>query len=382
MNTWQTSTAGVNSGSKALVVGAGFGGLAAALRLCRLGYSVHLVERLSEPGGRARVFNKDGFIYDAGPTVITAPFLFEELFELFGKNLSSYAELVPVEPWYRILFEDSESFDYGGTVKDTLDEIERFSPEDQEGYLRLLAHSEKLFETGYEELGDHPFSSARDMVKAAPALVRLRGYLSVYGLTSRYLQNEYLRKVFSLQPLLVGGNPFDTTCVYSLIHFLERKWGVWFAMGGTGALVSALVKLAEEEGVEFEYGRTVEEIVIEGDRAVGIRSTDGKVSKADLVVCNADAPAVYRNLLPEAKRPSWPNKKIDRLKYSMGLFVLYFGTRKKYPEIAHHTIMFGPRYKELLADIFDSHSLADDFSLYLHRPTATDPSFPDFRFDV
>ena len=246
----------------AIVIGGGFGGIAASLRLRAKGYNVELFERRAEIGGRAQVFKLDGFTHDAGPTVITAPFLFEELFNLFGKKLSDYITLVPVDPWYRFYFPDGTQFDYGGTLEDTLSEIQKFEPGDTEGYLRLLKHSERIFEVAFDGLSDQPFHKFSLLFKTTPTLVKLKCYRTVWQLVSTYLKNEKLRQAFSIQPLLLGGNPFDTTCIYSLIHFLERKWGIYFPIGGTGALVQAFKKLMAEEGIKITTNSTIERIIV------------------------------------------------------------------------------------------------------------------------
>jgi len=359
---------------RALVVGAGFGGMAAALRLRARGYEVELLDRMPHPGGRAQVYERNGFIHDAGPTVVTAPFLFRELFELFGKRLEDYVKLVPVEPWYRYEFSDGRRFDYGGSLEHTLAEIARFEPRDVEGYRRLLKASEAIFDKGFTELADQPFHSFTKMMSLVPDLLRLRSYKSVYGMVKRHLHSPELRRAFSIHPLLVGGNPFDTTSIYSLIHFLERKWGVHFALGGTGSLVKGLSRLLDEEGVRFRPCSTVAEIVVEEGAARGVRLEDGTLLRADIVVVNGDPPFLYKNAIHAQHRRRWTDNKIGRLKYSMGLFVLYFGTRRKYEDVAHHTIVMGDRFQGLLDDIFHKQRLAEDFSLYLHRPTATDPS--------
>ncbi|MEM9801957.1 MAG: phytoene desaturase family protein [Planctomycetota bacterium] len=366
--------AAARAGATAIVVGAGFGGLAAALRLRARGYDVTLLDRCAEPGGRAQVYRRGGFTFDAGPTVVTAPFLFRELFELFGKSLDDYVDLVPVEPWYRYQFPDGRTFDYGGSLQDTLDEIARFEPKDVAGYERLVAMSEKIFDKGFTELADQPFHRFGEMLKTVPALLRLKSYKTVSQLVRGFISNEDLRQAFCIHPLLVGGNPFDTTSIYSLIHFLERRWGVHFPMGGTGALVGALAKLIEEEGIAFRGESTVERLVVENGAARGVVLESGERLSADLVVVNGDPPFLYRNAIEPRHRRRWTDKRIDRLKYSMGLFVLYFGTKAQYPDVPHHTIVLGPRFKGLLDDIFHNRVLADDFSVYLHRPTATDPS--------
>ena len=367
-----------SSSVHALVIGSGFGGVAAALRLRGLGLEVTLLERQPDYGGRARVFRRDGFFYDAGPTVLTAPFLFDELFALFGENRPDHIEFLPVKPWYRMIDHEGRNFDYGGTVEDTLREIAKFNPLDQRGYLRLLAKSRQLYETGFTKLAAEPFSSLTDMIRILPDLIRLRGDRTVYDRVCSHLHDPSLRMFFSIQPLLVGGNPFDTSCLYSLIHYLEREWGVWFPRGGTGALINALLSLGRRHGVQFRHSATADEILVRDGRAAGVRLTCGQTIEADLVVANADPPTVYRELIPSEHRRVWTDAKLSRRKYSMGLFVLYFATDRRYEDVAHHTILFGPRYRGLLDDIFRRGKLAGDFSLYLHRPTATDPSMaPD-----
>ncbi len=361
-------------GPRAVVIGAGFGGIAAALRLRARGYAVTLLDRLEQLGGRAQVYRRGGFVFDAGPTVITAPFLFEELFGLFGKRMADYLDLRPVTPWYRFAFPDGRVFDYGGTVEETLAEIRRFEPADQGGYRRMVEMSRRIFDKGFVELSDQPFHRLRDMLRVAPALLRLRSDRSVYGMVSRYIRHPLLRQAFSIQPLLVGGNPFDTTSIYSLIHYLERQWGVHFPMGGTGALVGGLGRLLEEEGIDVRLGAGVSRLLLDQRRARGVVLDSGEEVHSEIVVSNADAPFLYKEMVDRPVRKRWSDRRIERLKYSMGLFVLYFGTTRRYPDVAHHTIVLGERYKELLRDIFDRKILADDFSLYLHRPTATDPS--------
>jgi len=374
----QGAPAQIDTAPHAVVIGGGFGGMAAALRLRAKGYRVTLIERLKMLGGRAQVFTRDGFRYDAGPTVITAHFLFEELFTLFGKRMEDYVTLVPLDPWYRFRFPDGDTFDYGGTVEDTLAEIRRFEPADCDGYLRLLEHSEKLFNRGFTGLADQPFHKFSSMMAQAPALVRLGSYRTVSQMIAKFLKNEKLRQAFSIQPLLVGGSPFDTTSIYGLIHFLERKWGVHFAMGGTGGMVAGIARLMEESGIDIRLGETVSQIRLEGKRAAGVTLESGADIAADIVVSNADPMHLFNEMLPGKAMASSAKLKMKTARLSMGLFLLYFGTRKQYPNVAHHTIWLGERFRELLDDIFKKKRLAEDFSLYLHRPTATDPSFaPD-----
>jgi phytoene desaturase len=365
--------------SQVVVIGGGFGGIAAALRARKKGYAVTLIDRCPRLGGRAQVFERAGFKHDAGPTVLTAPFLFEELFALFGQSLHDHVKLVPLKPWYRFEFSDGNHFDYGGTLEDTLAEIRRINPDDVEGYRRLLEQSKKLYDIGFTKLSDRPFHSMAFMFAQIPHLARLGAWRTVWQMVCRYLKSDYLRQAFSIQPLLVGGNPFDTTCIYGLIHFLEQAHGVHFAMGGTGALVDALGTLMVEQGVEIKLNTTVTALTNQNGhiKSVEIETAEGQREslRCDYVISNADPVHLYKDLLPKQATKWTARFKADRWRKSMGLFVLFFGTNTQYPKVAHHTIWMGPRYKELLDDIFNRKVLADDFSIYLHRPTATDPSF-------
>jgi len=361
--------------SRVIVVGAGFGGIAAAIRLRAKGYSVTLVDRCNRLGGRAQVFEHGGYRHDAGPTVITAPFLFEELFTALGRRMEDYVCLAPLSTWYRFHYPDGSQFDYGGTIDDTLAEIAKISPSDCDGYRNLLKESERIYRVGFEQLSDRPFHRLSDMLAQVPAMLRLGSRRTVWQLVSRHLGHEKLRQAFSVQPLLVGGNPFSTTSIYNLIHFLERAHGVHFAMGGTGALVDGLGRLMREAGIEIRLATTVEAIETSGNRATGVRLESGERLSADLVVSNTDPAFLYNNMLGQADTQLSARLKARHARKSMGLFVLFFGTEGTYDELAHHTIWLGKRYKGLLDDIFRRKVLADDFSLYLHRPTATDPSF-------
>jgi phytoene desaturase len=359
---------------RAVIIGSGFGGLAAAVRLGARGYRVTVLEKLDAPGGRAYVFRQDGFTFDAGPTIVTAPFLLEELWALCGRRFADDVELRPMEPFYRIRFDNGEVFNYRGDVDAVRDEVARFAPGDLAGYDRYMRQSESIFRVGFEQLGHVPFDSWRDMARIVPEMIRLGSYRTVYGMVSRYIKDPRLRTVMSFHPLLIGGNPFTVTSIYSLISFLERRWGVYSAMGGTGSLVRGLVGLIEGQGGEIRCNATVTEITLQGRRATGVRLADGECIPADVVVSNADAAWTYRHLVPAGARRRWSDRRIDRSRYSNGLFVWYFGTRRQYPDVAHHTILMGPRYRGLLEDIFRRKVLASDFSLYLHRPTATDPA--------
>ena len=360
---------------KAIVIGAGFGGIAAALRLRAKGYAVTLIDRCAALGGRAQVYERAGFRHDAGPTVITAPFLFEELFALFGERFADHVKLVPLTPWYRFQFADGDTFDYGGTLEATLAEIERIEPRDRAGYLALLEHSRRIYDIGFTQLSAQPFDRFGTMLRQVPHLLGLRNYETVWQMVSRHLVSDKLRRAFSIQPLLVGGNPFDTTSIYGLIHFLERAHGVHFAMGGTGAVTQALGGLMERQGITLRLSTTVERVRIEQGVARGVVLADGTSVDADVVVSDADAAHLYRDLVPRAEQALATRVKLSQAHYSMGLFVMYFGTTRTYPDVAHHTIWMGERYRELLNDIFHRQKLSEDFSLYVHRPTATDPSF-------
>jgi phytoene desaturase len=358
----------------AIVIGSGFGGLAAAVRLGAKGYRVTVLEQLDAPGGRAYVYRQDGFTFDAGPTIVTAPFLFEELWKLCGRRMSDDVTLQPVSPFYRIRFQDGAYFDYTGDPAAMRAEIAKFSPGDVEGYERYMKASEAIFKVGFEQLGDVPFSRWTDMARIAPDMLKLESYRSVYSLVAKHIKDERLRVVLSFHPLLIGGNPFTASSIYCLIAHLERRWGVHFAMGGTNRLVSGLVGLIEGQGGQVRCNMRVEEIVVDGGAARGVRLASGDVISADVVVSNADSAFTYRHLVKPQARSRWTDRRIARARYSMSLFVWYFGTRRRYEDVPHHTILLGPRYRELLADIFSRKHLANDFSLYLHRPTATDTS--------
>ena len=360
--------------SHAIVIGAGFGGLAAAARLRAMGHRVTVLESGDQPGGRARAFEREGFHFDAGPTVITAPYLFDELFELFGKERRDYFQLTPVDPFYRVAFQDGRHFDYVGDDERLFEQIAAFNPADVVGYKRLVEHSQRIFDVGYTQLVDADFSRFGEMMRIVPELVRLRAYKSLYGLVAEYIKDDALRQVFTFQPLLIGGNPFRAPGIYLLIHWLERKWGIHFAMGGTRSIVHGLTKLLGEVGVDLRLNAPVEHIEVHNGRAKGVLLEDGSFIESDLVVSNADPATVYTKLIDASARRKHSDRAIAKKKYSMSLFVGYFGTHKTYPELAHHSILLGPRYRELLSDIFDRKTLSKDFSLYLHAPTRTDAS--------
>ena len=357
-----------------VVIGSGFGGIASALRLRAKNHNVTLIEKHNDLGGRARVFKKNGFTFDAGPTVITAPYLIEELFELFNKTSKSYIELKPLNVWYRFVFEDGSEFDYSGDDEKMKVQIEKISKEDFIGYKNLVNFTKKIFDKGFTELSDVPFDKPLFMFKQIPSLLKLKSYKSVYSLVSSYVKNDKLTRLLSMHPLLVGGNPFTTTSIYGLILYLEKKWGIHYSMGGTGKIVKGLETLMIEENIKVIKGIEVKRIIEDNKNIKGVELNNGEKILADNVVCNADPPGVYEKLLNKKKGNLFFNWKRNRMDYSMGLFVYYFGTKKVYNDVEHHTIKFGNKYKEHLDDIFNKKKLNDDISYYLHRPTATDKS--------
>lgn len=369
------------SPGRAAVIGSGFGGLAAAVRLQAMGFETTCFEARDKPGGRAYVYEDDGFVFDAGPTVITAPHCLDELFGLAGRSTDDYVELMPVHPMYRLQWSDGTTFDYSSNEGELIREIERLSPRDVRGYRRFAEYSKRVFQKGYQELGSLPFLKFSDMVRVAPQLARLRADRSVYSTVSRFIKDEHLRQAFSFHPLLVGGNPYQTSSIYTLIHWIEREWGVFFPRGGTGALVSGLVKLFTDLGGELRTDTPVRSVdVVERDRETKhLVTTDRRDRETfDLVVSNADLHHTYANLYGRVGAARKTGRRLEKMEWSMSLFVMYFGTNRRFRDLAHHTILFGPRFKGLLDDIFKGSKLPDDFSLYLHAPTVTDPSLaPD-----
>ena len=362
-----------------IIIGSGFGGIAAALRLKAKGHNVTLVEKHPDLGGRARVFKRNGFIYDGGPTVITAPYLINELFELFEKDPKDYIKLQPLKIWYQFVFEDKSRFNYSGNETEMKNQIKKFNNDDVEGYSKLVNFTKKIFDKGFTELADVPFNKPSVMMQQLPALLKLKSYKSVFSLVSSFIKDDKLKRMLSMHPLLVGGNPFTTTSIYGLILYLEKKWGIHYSMGGTGNIINGLEKLMNEVGIEIIKGHEVKKINYDNQKITGIELDNKKNINANYVICNADPPAVYDNLLNNSKNNSFLfNWKKNRMEYSMGLFVYYFGTKKVYQDIEHHTIKFGNKYKEHLEDIFENKKLNSDISYYLHRPSATDKSMaPD-----
>jgi len=359
---------------RTLVIGAGFGGLALAIRLQAAGIPVTLLEGRAKPGGRAYVYEQDGFTFDAGPTVLTAPSVIDDLFAAGGRRREDYIEFEPLTPFYRLIWDDGTTFDYVGEEAALEAEIARLSPEDIDGYRRFREYSKAVFKEGYEKLAHVPFLDIWSMLRAAPQLIRLQSQRSVYGMVARFIKDEKLRQAFSYHTLLVGGNPFSTSAIYALIHTLELKWGVHFPRGGTGALVAALARLFTDLGGELRLNAPVDEILTDAGGVSGVRLKSGEVLASRFVASNADVVHTYRYLLRTTPPAHTRARKLERSDHSMSLFLVYFGVRGDYPGLAHHSILFGPRYKALLEDIFSRGVLAEDFSIYLHSPSVTDAS--------
>jgi len=364
----------LNSKRTAAVIGSGFGGLSLAIRLQSAGIQTTIFEKRDKPGGRAYVYEDQGFVFDGGPTVITDPSALEALFSLSGRKLADYVELLPVDPMYRLCWEDGTVFDYTNDPDRLEAQIRAISPADLAGYRRFLDFSRAVFEKGYLDLGHKPFLNFGSMIRVAPALMKLKAWRSVYAQVSRFVEDEHLRQAFSFHPLLVGGNPFNTSCIYALIHALEREWGVWFARGGTGALVRGMLRLFEELGGTVHLGAEVARFDTENGRITGIATRDGHHQRFDMVASNADVLHTYQKLLGHTPRGRSQGQALAKRSWSMSLFVIYFGLKRQHHHLKHHMVLFGPRYRELIADIFGAPELAKDFSLYLHAPTLTDPS--------
>ncbi|RBP11312.1 phytoene desaturase [Roseiarcus fermentans] len=369
---------GAETGPRAVVIGSGFGGLAAAIRLIARGYRVTVLEKLGAPGGRAAAFTQDGFTFDPGPTIVTAPFLFEELWALVGRRMQDDIDLRSVSPFYDIVFPDGSVFRECEDPAAMRAEVAKFRAGDVAGFDAFVKRSEEIYRIGFEGLADVPFNSILDMARVAPDLLRLEGYRSVYAVISKYFRDERLRTAFSFHPLLIGGNPFKSSSIYCMITSLMERMGVHYAMGGMGALVRGLADLIDGAGGEIRCNAEVEQILVENGAATGVRLASGETIAARIVVSNADSAWTYKKLVPAAARHKWTDRKLDRQRYSMGLFVWYFGVDRRYESLPLHTILLGPRYRPLVNDIFARKILAEDFSLYLYRPTAVDPSLaPD-----
>ncbi len=357
------------------MIGSGFGGLALAIRLQSAGIATTLVEARDKPGGRAYVYEDEGFVFDAGPTVITDPACLEALFALSGRTMADYVTLVPVSPFYQLRWPDGDVFDYVNDQAALERQIAARNPADVEGYRRFLAYSEALFVEGYEKLGAVPFLDFKSMVRVAPQLMRLQSWRTLYAKVAGFIAEEHLREAFSFHTLLVGGNPFATSAIYGLIHALERRGGVWFALGGTGALIAGLVRLFQDLGGTVRLNAPVAAITLEGERASGVRLASGEEIAADLVASNADIVHTYKHLLGHTARGQKEARRLSAKRFSNSLFVIYFGLAREVPDdLEHHVILFGERYRELIGEIFAGPALPADFSLYLHAPSKTDPS--------
>ncbi|MEM6744445.1 MAG: phytoene desaturase [Pseudomonadota bacterium] len=364
-------------GPHAAVVGAGFGGLASALRLAARGWRVTVIDRLEAPGGRATARRQDGFRFDLGPPIVTAPYIFEALFAAGGRRLEDYVDLVPMDPFYTIRFQDGSHFEASGDEARMRAEVERLSPDDLPGWEAFMRDAEARYRVGFLGLGGRPMHELKELIKVLPTFAWMRADRSIHALAARRMRDPRLRMAFSFHPLFIGGDPLHVTSMYALVSHLEKLHGVHYAMGGAGALAEGIAKAAAELGVAFRYGEDVEEILVKDGRARGVRLTGGREIDADIVVSNADAGHTYGTLLKTARRKRWTDARLKRSKWSMGLYVWYFGTRGtagRFPQLGHHTILNGPRYGGLLDDIFIKGALAEDMSLYIHRPSVTDPT--------
>jgi phytoene desaturase len=364
-------------GQHIIVIGAGFGGLSAGIRLAAKGHRVEIYEQSDQPGGKASVIERDGFRFDAGPTVITAPFMFDDIWAAAGRRREDYFELRPCQPYYRLFNHEGRSFDYSGDEEALLGQIDRFNPGDREGYKRFMASTKPIFEKGFVELADQPFLNFSDMLRVAPDLVKLKSYMSTYQYVSQFIKDDFLRRCFSFHPLFIGGNPFDASAIYAMVHYLEREWGIYYAVGGTGAIIAAMARLFTELGGTLHLSSPVSEILIAGKEVAGVRLADGNVRHCDAVISNADAAYTYHKLLSPERRHVYTDRRLSRMRHSMSLVVIYIGTKRRYDDgtLVRHNIIFGERYRGLLADIFHKKRLADDFSLYLHIPSLDDRSF-------
>ena len=360
---------------KIIVIGSGFGGLSAAVRLAAIGHEVELFEKRDKLGGRAYQYEINGFKFDGGPTVITAPYMFDEIFAAAGRTRDDYFKLVPLDPFYRIFDHDGRHFDYRRSLPDTLAEIDKWSPQDKAGYLKFIEQTKAIFNR-FNGATDQAFLTLPDMLKILPDMVKFNAILGTHTFVSRFIKHEFLRRVFSFHPLLIGGNPFDTPSIYTLILQFEKAFGIHYAIGGTGAIVNALGRLFDELGGVTHLNAEVKQILVNNRKVTGIQLADGREVKADVVVCNGDPPFVYRHLIPAQFRRKYSDRRIDRMQYSMSLVVIYFGTQRRYldSKLHHHNVILNQRYKGLLKDIFSGNSLPEDFSLYLHMPTITDSS--------
>ena len=363
-----------STGKSACVIGSGFGGLALAIRLQSAGIQTTVIEARDKPGGRAYFWEKDGFTFDGGPTVVTDPPCLEELWDLTGHDMKEDVELMRVHPFYRLNWPDGHNFNYSNVEEELNAEIAALEPEDVTGYQRFLDYSAGVYEEGYVKLGRVPFLDFKSMIKAAPALAKKQAWRSVYSMVSSFIKNEKIREALSFHTLLVGGNPFKTSAIYTLIHKLEKDGGVWWTRGGTNRLIAGMIRHFERLGGTITVGDPVVQIHTTGNKATEVETKSGFKQRFHAVASNADIMHSYRDLLSGSKRGPDNARKLARKTFSPGLFVVHFGLEGTWPGIPHHMILFGPRYKGLLDDIYDHGVLPQDFSIYLHHPTVTDPS--------
>lgn len=361
----------------AVVIGAGLGGLAGAMRLGARGYRVTVLDRLDGPGGRGSAIRENGHRFDLGPTIVTVPEVFRTLWQTCGRDFDADVDLRPLDPYYRIIWPDGSHFDASGNPEAMLDEVRRLSPGDVAGYRRFLKDAEARYRFGFESLGRRPMHRLGDLIRVLPTFARYRADRSIHAHAALRVRDPRLRMALSFHPLFIGGDPFRVTSIYALVSHLETAFGVHYAIGGVEAIARAMVRIVEEQGGTVRQGAEVDEICLANGRATGVRLTEGAEIKADIVVSNGDAGHTYDHLLRNAPRKRWTQRRLARARWSMSLFVWYFGTtgtRDLWPEVGHHTILNGPRYQGLVEDIFRHGRLADDMSLYLHRPSVTDPS--------
>ena len=359
-----------------LIIGGGLGGLAAGIRLSAKGHQVTILEKRDKPGGKAYTYKTQGFTFDSGPTIVTAPFMFDELWRIAGRRREDYFTLEECQPYYRIFDAKGRFFEYSANEAELVRQIRELNPGDVPGYKRFMTSTKPIFEKGFVELAEQPFLHFTDMLKVAPALVRLKSYLSTYRYVSGFIKNDFLRRCFSFHPLFIGGNPFDASSIYAMVDYLEREWGVHHAVGGTGTIVTAMAKLFTELGGSLQLNAEVAEILVEGRKVMGVRMADGQVRRADTVIANADVAYTYHKLLAPRHRKHFTDAKLRSKRYSMSLVVLYLGLDRRYDDgdLVQHNVILGKRYKGLLNDIFNRHHLSKDFSLYLHRPSHVDPN--------
>jgi phytoene desaturase len=361
------------SSTRAIVVGAGFGGLAAAIRLLAAGYRVTVLESRHQPGGRAGQIVDQGFTFDKGPTLITVPDLFEDLWACAGRDVHEYLDIRRLEPYYRIQFKDGKAFEYSGDPDAFDREVVRFSPEDVEGYRRFLDATRNVYQRAFVDLGRAPFHEFSTFVRVVPELIRLGGLRSVYSFASQYIRDPYLRTVLAFHPLFIGGNPFRASAIYSIVPYLEKQGGVHFAMGGMHAVIQAMVRLIAELGGDVQYGRPVTKFLSDRGRIAGVQLESGEILNADVVVANSDAATTLLRLIPDENRsPLW-SRYWSQARYSMSCYLLYVGLSRQYPELRHHTIVMPRDFRKVVTEIFDVKRIPSDIPMYIHTPSRTDP---------